>query len=60
MIRHIAYHELETPDGIIEMGVVDMEDDKVVGWHRMEGEEPMTEWRGGRFKLKVRDVGIED
>lgn len=59
MSRHIAFHELVTPDGTIEMGVADMEGDKVVGWHRLEGEEPMTEWHGGRGTIVSQQLRVK-
>lgn len=52
--RHIAAHIVETPAGKVSMGVVDIVDGNVVGWHAMQGEEPRTEWLGGVITITRR------
>lgn len=45
-----AYSRMRLPDGRLVDGplVVETDDDgHIVLWHRLEGEEPFTEWVGG-------------
>lgn len=55
--RHLAAHKILTPDGAVEMGVVDLQDGKVNGWHALKGEEPNTEWLWGT--IEIRGIGRE-
>lgn len=50
--RHIAARKLITPEGILEMGVADLSDGIVRGWHSLSGEEPFTEWIKGTIIIK--------
>lgn len=49
--RRIAAHIVETPNGVVEMGVVDISDGKVVKCTKLHGEQASTEWLGGTITL---------
>lgn len=47
-----AYHDILLPDGTFERGPVVVETDergRFLSWHKLEEEEPQTEWIGGTF-----------
>ena len=49
-----AYHSICLADGTLQQGPVVVETDdegRFIGWHKLEGEEPFTEWIGGTFPL---------
>lgn len=56
--RRIAYHEILLPDGyIIKLGVVTMVDGVIADVQLLNGEMPMTEWRGGTAQIKKNENG---
>lgn len=49
-----AYHNICLLDGTLQQGPVVVETDKderFLGWHKLHGEEPFTEWIGGTFSM---------
>ena len=50
-----AYHDILLPDGTLQRGPVVVEtstDNQLICWHRLEQEEPFTEWIGGTYEIK--------
>lgn len=50
-----AYHDILLTDGTRQQGPIVVETDAeghFLSWHRLEGEEPFTEWIGGTYSLK--------
>ena len=48
-----AYHDILLPDGTLQKGPIVVETDKfgrIINWHKLEKEEPFTEWIGGTYK----------
>ena len=48
-----AYHDIILPDGTLQHGPVVVEVDEAnrfLGWHKLEHEEPSTEWIGGTYE----------
>ncbi|MCR5849775.1 MAG: hypothetical protein K6G92_03570 [Bacteroidaceae bacterium] len=48
-----AYHDILLPDGTRHRGPVVVEtddEDRLLSWHLLDGEEPFTEWVGGIYK----------
>lgn len=48
-----AYHAIRHADGTLTKGpvvVVSDENGRMTEWHRLEAEEPMTEWVGGVYE----------
>lgn len=51
-LKHKAYHALRLADGMMVEGPVSVtfdNDDKIISWHLLTGEEPFTEWIGGLY-----------
>lgn len=49
-----AYHDIILPNGTLQKGPVIVEtniDGHLLDWHKLEGEEPFTEWIGGSYRL---------
>lgn len=48
-VRRLGYHHLQMADGTMHHMVVCEVDaqDRVLGWHHLQGEEAHTEWVGG-------------
>ena len=49
-----AYHDICLPDGTLQQGPVVVETDsegRLLDWHKLQGEEPFTEWVGGTFRM---------
>lgn len=49
-----AYHNIILPNGTFLQGPVVIETDAdghFLNWHKLEGEEPFTEWIGGSHRL---------
>lgn len=57
-VRRCAAHQVLNPDGeVTEMGVVEIRDGVVVDSYPLHGEQPMTEWLGGKIEIKRDDTG---
>lgn len=51
-----AYHSILQPNGEVTQGPVVVTTDregKLIEWHLLDGEEPMTEWIGGTYEWKT-------
>lgn len=49
-----AYHDILLPNGTLEKGPVVVETDQdgqFLSWHRLQAEEPFTEWIGGTYTI---------
>lgn len=53
MVLRKAYHRLILPDGqnVGPAVVLLDEQGKLLSWHKLEEEEPFTEWMGGEYKI---------
>lgn len=54
-----AYHSILQPNGEVTQGPVVVTTDregKLIEWHLLDGEEPMTEWIGGTYEQKVSEA----
>ncbi len=53
-MKRLAYHILRLADGTsVSPAVVEVDDQgNVLGWHRLQGEEPFTEWVGGEKTIQ--------
>lgn len=51
-MRKIAAHRLETPSGVIHLGVVVIRGGIVEGYFSFSGEIPFTEWLGGTIVIQ--------
>ena len=50
-----AYHDILLRDGTVRQGPVIVETDSkehFLSWHKLEEEEPFTEWIGGRYVVR--------
>lgn len=56
-IRRIGANIIETPEGIIEQGIVVIEDGIVLDTYPFTDEEPMTEWTIGTISIRLDDNG---
>lgn len=49
-----AYHDIQLADGSLQEGPVVVETDRdrhFRNWHKLQSEEPFTEWVGGTYKV---------
>lgn len=51
-MRKIAAHRLETPTGVVHLGVVVIRDGIVEDYSPFSGELPFTEWLGGTIVIQ--------
>ena len=51
-MRKIAAHRLETPSGVIHLGVVVIREGIVEDYFSFSGEIPFTEWLGGTIAIQ--------
>ena len=52
-IRRVAAHEVDVcGNEVLEMAVVEILDGRVVNYYTFTDELPMTEWLGGRIKIR--------
>lgn len=54
-IRRIGANIIETPERIIEQGIVVIEDGIVLDTYPFTDEEPMTEWTIGTISIRLDD-----
>ena len=57
-MRKIAAHRLETPTGVIHLGVVVIREGIVEDCFPFSGEMPFTEWLGGTIVVRPDDNGM--
>lgn len=54
-----AYHDIILSDGTRHQGPVVAETDsdgRLTGWHKLQEEEPFTEWIGGTYDLSEMNL----
>lgn len=56
--RRIAANIIETPEGIIEQGIVVIENGVVTKSYAFTDEEPMTEWTTGTVTIRLDCHGL--
>ena len=58
-IRRCAANQVVTLEReVLAPGVVEMENGEVVACYLLRGEQPMTEWLGGKIEIKRDDMGV--
>ena len=51
-----AYHDIRLSDGTVQSGPIIVETDeegRLLRWHKLQAEEPFTEWVGGTFQVPL-------
>ena len=58
-MRRCGAHQVILPDGsILQQGVVEIQEGRVVNYFEFREELPMTEWLGGEIRVERDEEGI--
>lgn len=57
-MRRVGAHYIKYGDTILNQGVVEIEDGRVVNYYTFCDELPMTEWLGGMIEIRRNEEGV--
>lgn len=55
--KHIAANIIETPEGLIEPGAIELKNGYVSSWTNLDGEQAFTEWMTGKITVLLDATG---